>query len=231
MRAANEVSVLQRRGRARDVSAGKMLEPMRAVRPEQRVRMLHRLGDRDGLGGDPRGIVEAAHLRECLHEMASREHRGQDGDAEMVAREVTRQCRGDPAEDLDGRAEITEVENRAPDVHVRDRLQRDVAKFEGHHPRPAAGLDGGVVLPEEQEAVHLERQCAAEPAPVSDALGQGLRFGAAVAAIATLPGYLIYYAVQPLPASLVGKQLLYGTIATLLLGLLLAWLNPGRKTL
>lgn len=63
------------------------------------------------------------------------------------------------------------------------------------------------------------------------ALGQGLRFGAAVATIATLPGYLIYYAVQPLPASLVGKQLLYGTIATLLLGLLLAWLNPGRKTL
>lgn len=67
--------------------------------------------------------------------------------------------------------------------------------------------------------------------PGKPALGQGLRFGAAVAAIATLPGYLIYYAVQPLPATLVCKQLLYGAIATLLLGLLLAWLNPGRKTL
>jgi hypothetical protein len=61
--------------------------------------------------------------------------------------------------------------------------------------------------------------------------GQGLRFGAAVAVMATIPGYLIYYAVQPLPAALVLRQVLYGTIAMLLLGLLLAWLNPGRKTL
>ena len=63
------------------------------------------------------------------------------------------------------------------------------------------------------------------------ALGQGLRFGAAVAVMSTIPGYLIYYAVQPLPAALVHKQMLYGTVAMLLLGLLLAWLNPGRKTL
>lgn len=63
------------------------------------------------------------------------------------------------------------------------------------------------------------------------ALGQGLRFGAAVAAMSTIPGYLIYYAVQPLPAALVHKQMIYSTIATLLLGLLLAWLNPGRKAL
>jgi hypothetical protein len=63
------------------------------------------------------------------------------------------------------------------------------------------------------------------------ALGQGLRFGAAIAAVATIPGYLIYYAVQPLPVALVHKQLVFGTIATLLLGLLLAWLNPGRRTL
>ncbi|NUS38056.1 MAG: hypothetical protein HOQ02_03415 [Lysobacter sp.] len=62
-------------------------------------------------------------------------------------------------------------------------------------------------------------------------LGQGLRFGAAIAAIATIPGYLIYYAVQPLPPELVHKQLLFGTLATLLLGLLLAWLQPGRRTL
>jgi hypothetical protein len=63
------------------------------------------------------------------------------------------------------------------------------------------------------------------------AIGQGLRFGAAVAVMSTIPGYLIYYAVQPLPAALVHKQLLYSTIAMLLLGMLLAWLNPGRKTL
>jgi hypothetical protein len=67
--------------------------------------------------------------------------------------------------------------------------------------------------------------------PNRPALGQGLRFGAAIAAVATVPGYLIYYAVQPLPAALVHKQLVFGTIATLLLGWLLAWLNPGRRTL
>jgi hypothetical protein len=63
------------------------------------------------------------------------------------------------------------------------------------------------------------------------ALGQGLRFGAAVAVMSTIPGYLIYYAVQPLPAALVHKQMLYSTVAILLLGMLLAWLNPGRRTL
>lgn len=63
------------------------------------------------------------------------------------------------------------------------------------------------------------------------AIGQGLRFGAAVALMSTLPGYLVYYAVQPLPAMLVYKQMLLGTLAILLLGVLLAWLDPGRKTL
>ena len=62
-------------------------------------------------------------------------------------------------------------------------------------------------------------------------LGQGLRFGAAVAVMSTIPGYLIYYAVQPLPAALVHKQMILSTIAMLLLGVLLAWLNPGRKAL
>jgi len=62
-------------------------------------------------------------------------------------------------------------------------------------------------------------------------IGQGLRFGAAVAVMATIPGYLIYYAVQPLPAALVHKQMILSTIAMLLLGMLLAWLNPGRKAL
>jgi len=61
--------------------------------------------------------------------------------------------------------------------------------------------------------------------------GQGLRFGAAVAGMSTIPGYLVYYAVQPLPAALVHKQMILSTLAMLLLGLLLAWLNPARKTL
>jgi hypothetical protein len=68
--------------------------------------------------------------------------------------------------------------------------------------------------------------------PANDAsLATGLRFGAAVAVMSTIPGYLIYYAVQPLPAMLVHKQMIFSSIAMLLLGLLMAWLNPGRRTL
>ena len=68
--------------------------------------------------------------------------------------------------------------------------------------------------------------------PANDAsLATGLRFGAAVAVMSTIPGYLVYYAVQPLPAMLVHKQMIFSSIAMLLLGLLLAWLNPGRRTL
>src|SRR3546814_2075938 len=39
---------------------------------------------------------------------------------------------------------------------------------------------------------------------------QGLRFGLAMALFSTIPGYLVYYAVQPLPAALVAKQLVLG---------------------
>ncbi|GAA3932686.1 hypothetical protein [Luteimonas lutimaris] len=60
---------------------------------------------------------------------------------------------------------------------------------------------------------------------------QGLRFGVAMALFSTIPGYLIYYAVQPLPGGLVARQLVLGTIATVLLGLLVAWLQPRRKVL
>lgn len=60
---------------------------------------------------------------------------------------------------------------------------------------------------------------------------QGLRFGLAMALFSTIPGYLIYYAVQPLPAALVVKQLLFGVATMLLLGLLVAWLQPRRKVL
>lgn len=67
--------------------------------------------------------------------------------------------------------------------------------------------------------------------PMRSSAADGLRFGAAVAVMSTIPGYLIYFAVEPLPASLVHKQMILSTIAMLLLGLLLAWLNPGRRTL
>ncbi len=55
-------------------------------------------------------------------------------------------------------------------------------------------------------------------------LGQGLRFGLAVALLAMVPGYLIYYCVQPLPGMLVVKQIAFATIVTLVLGAAVAFL-------
>lgn len=62
-------------------------------------------------------------------------------------------------------------------------------------------------------------------------LTRGLRFGAGFALAATLPGYLIYYAVQPWPAALVLKQMALGTAAVLVLGMLLGYLHPRRVVL
>jgi hypothetical protein len=56
-------------------------------------------------------------------------------------------------------------------------------------------------------------------------LGQGLRFGGAVWAIASVPMYLINYAVEPWPGLIVTKQLCWDFIAVMLLGLLIAALS------
>ena len=57
---------------------------------------------------------------------------------------------------------------------------------------------------------------------------QGLRFGAAIAVVSTVPMYLIFYAVQRLPSDLVAQQIVYDTICMLFLGLLVAWLNKSK---
>jgi hypothetical protein len=56
-------------------------------------------------------------------------------------------------------------------------------------------------------------------------LGQGLRFGLAVAVLTTIPTYLIYFAVQPMPIDLVMKQIVFDTIAMLLMGVVVAFVN------
>ena len=56
-------------------------------------------------------------------------------------------------------------------------------------------------------------------------LMQGIRYGVAVAVLATIPTYLIYYAVQPLPAVMVLKQIVFSTIGVVISGIVLAWLN------
>jgi hypothetical protein len=56
-------------------------------------------------------------------------------------------------------------------------------------------------------------------------LMQGVRFGVAVAVLTTIPGYLIYYAVQPLPPMLVVEQIVFSCIAVVLMGIVVAALN------
>jgi hypothetical protein len=59
-------------------------------------------------------------------------------------------------------------------------------------------------------------------------LGQGLRFGFAVAMLCVVPIYMIYYVVQPLPESLVIKQIVFDTAMTLILGAVVAFLYRGQ---
>jgi hypothetical protein len=52
--------------------------------------------------------------------------------------------------------------------------------------------------------------------------GQGLRFGLAIWLILSVPSFLIEYATQPVPESLVFKQLAYELVNKLVLGLVTA---------
>ncbi len=55
-------------------------------------------------------------------------------------------------------------------------------------------------------------------------LAQGLRFGVAVALLAVVATYMIYYAVQPMPGALVVKQIVFDSALLLVLGALVAFL-------
>ena len=61
-------------------------------------------------------------------------------------------------------------------------------------------------------------------------LGQGLRFGLAVALLTAVPMYTIYYVVQPMPGALVVRQIAYDGALVLVLGAIVAWLYraPAR---
>ncbi|MEP6607287.1 MAG: hypothetical protein ABJA83_01260 [Burkholderiaceae bacterium] len=62
-------------------------------------------------------------------------------------------------------------------------------------------------------------------------VAQGVRYGVAVAVLSLVPGYLIYYAVQPLTGELVSKQIIFGTIWLVVLGIIVAWFyRPAART-
>lgn len=56
-------------------------------------------------------------------------------------------------------------------------------------------------------------------------LAQGVRFGLAVAVLVTIPWYLIYFAVQPMPSDVVAKQIVFDVIVVVLMGIVAAAIN------
>lgn len=54
-------------------------------------------------------------------------------------------------------------------------------------------------------------------------LGQGLRFGLAIALLTAVPAYTIYYCVQPMPGMLAVKQIVFDSVLLLLLGAVAAF--------
>lgn len=59
-------------------------------------------------------------------------------------------------------------------------------------------------------------------------MAQGVRFGVAVALLTTVPTYMIYYVVQPMPGNVVIKQMVFDGILMVILGMVAAWLYRDR---
>ncbi len=60
-------------------------------------------------------------------------------------------------------------------------------------------------------------------------LGQGIRFGLAIALLTVVPTYTIYYAVQPMPGMHVVKQIVFDGALLLILGAVVAFLYRNDK--
>jgi cytochrome bd-type quinol oxidase subunit 2 len=55
--------------------------------------------------------------------------------------------------------------------------------------------------------------------------GQGLRYGIAVSLLAVVPMYLTYYVVMPFPSDLVAQQIVFDALCTIVIALVVAWIN------
>src|ERR1041385_417540 len=56
-------------------------------------------------------------------------------------------------------------------------------------------------------------------------LGQGFRYGIAVALLAVVPYYMIAYVVMPWPSDLVAQQVMYDSLGAIIMGIVVAWIN------
>ena len=60
-------------------------------------------------------------------------------------------------------------------------------------------------------------------------VGQGIRFGLAVALLTVVPTYIIYHVVQPMPGRIALKQIAFDGVLLLALGLLVAFIYRGAR--
>lgn len=61
-------------------------------------------------------------------------------------------------------------------------------------------------------------------------IAQGIRYGIAIALLAPIPTYLIYYSVQPTPGDVVVQQIIGDTILVVVLGIIVAGMNKPAAT-
>ena len=61
-----------------------------------------------------------------------------------------------------------------------------------------------------------------------DWLGQGIRYGVAVALLAAVPIYMIYFVVQPMPSNLAIMQSISDTVLLVVLGIIVSYLYRDR---
>jgi len=69
------------------------------------------------------------------------------------------------------------------------------------------------------------------PPPPRSKRWHGARFGLAIALVSFIPWHLLAHAGQPFPLTLALKQIGLDLVVMLLLGMLLAWLQPHRTAL
>ncbi|MGQ0542527.1 MAG: hypothetical protein ACT4O9_11860 [Blastocatellia bacterium] len=61
-------------------------------------------------------------------------------------------------------------------------------------------------------------------------LNQGIRFGIAASFLITVPLYLVYYAVQPFPLTMVAKQIVFDSVINILIAIAVAFvLKPNME--
>lgn len=61
-------------------------------------------------------------------------------------------------------------------------------------------------------------------------LGQGVRYGVAMAFLIAVPLYLVYYAVQPMPGMLVAKQIVFDSISMMLMAIAVAFILKRNQS-